>query len=283
MKAFIKLFAAFVLAVTSSLSAYAEENVIKVGGLAWEDQLAISLTSAKFLEQQGFKVKFTKFSEWGIAFGALQKGDVDILLSNVDYMTSDYWSKYKNKLEKISIASFGVRQGLVVPSYMSIDSVEQLNTIADSVDGKIIGIEAGSGLMRETSEAVKKYNLKYTIIEGSTAAMVAQLRSSMERKEPVVVTLWEPSWMMQKFDVKFLEDPKHIFAPPQAYYWIANKGFSEKNSRARESLATVYLPIKDVTQIAAEMNNGKSVEQAVDAWWNTNQATVNKWSIMSAK
>lgn len=283
MKAFIKLFAAVVLTVISSLSAYADENVIKVGSLAWEDQMAISLPTAKFLEKQGFKVEFTKFSEWGIAFGALQKGDVDILLSSVDYMTSDYWSKYKNRLEKVSIASFGVRQGLVVPSYVSIDSVDQLNTISESVGAKIIGIEPGSGLMRETSEAIKKYDLKYQIIDGSTAAMVAQLQSSMERKEPIVVTLWEPSWMMQKFDVKFLNDPKGAFAPPQAYYWIANKGFSEKHPRARESLATVYVPINDVTQITADINNGKTVNQAVDAWWDKNQTIVNKWSVMSSK
>lgn len=283
MKAFVKLFAALALTVISSLSAYAEDDVIKVGSLAWEDQMAISLPTAKFLEKQGFKVEFTKFSEWGIAFGALQKGDVDVLLSSVDYLTSDYWAKYKNRLEKVSIASFGVRQGLVVPSYMPIDSVEQLNTVSESVGGKIIGIEPGSGLMRETSEAVKKYDLKYQIIDGSTAAMVAQLQSSMERKEPIVVTLWEPSWMMQKFDVKFLKDPKAAFAPPQAYYWIANKGYSEKHPRARESLATVYVPINDVTQITADINNGKTVNQAVDSWWDKNQTIVNKWSVMSSK
>jgi glycine betaine/proline transport system substrate-binding protein len=31
---------------------------------------------------------------------------------------------------------------------------------------------------------------------------------------------------VQKYDVKFLKDPKNIFAPPQGYYWIGQKGFS---------------------------------------------------------
>lgn len=283
MKAFVKLFAAVVLTMMYAFSAQAEENVIKVGSLAWEDQMAISLPTAKFLEKQGFKVQFIKFSEWGIAFGALQKGDVDILLSSVDYLTSDYWNKYKNRLEKVSIASYGIRQGLVVPSYMNIDSIDQLNSVSDSVGAKIIGVEPGSGLMRETGEAIKKYDLKYQVVEGSTSAMVAQLQSSLERKEPIIATLWEPSWMIQKFDVKFLKDPKAAYAPSQAYYWIANKGFSEKNSHARESLATVYVPLNDVTQITADMNSGKTVEQAVDVWWNNNQALVDKWSVMSPK
>lgn len=283
MRTVVKLFTAFVLTLLSLATVRAEENVIKVGSLSWEDQMAISLPTAKFLEKQGFKVEFTKFAEWGIAFGALQKGDVDILLSSVDYMTSDYWSKYKNRLEKVSIASYGVRQGLVVPSYVPIDSVDQLNSIADKVGGKIVGIEPGSGLMREVGNAVKEYDLKYQVIDGSTAAMVAQLQASLERKEPIVTMLWEPSWMIHKFDVKFLKDPKGVFAPPQAYYWLANRGFSEKNPHARESLATVYIPLADNTAMNTEMNEGKTIEQAVDDWWNKNQALVEKWAVMSSK
>ncbi len=283
MKAIVKIFTAVALMLMSFVAARAEENVIKVGSLSWEDQMAISLPTAKFLEKQGFKVEFTKFSEWGIAFGALQKGDVDILLSSVDYMTSDYWNKFNSRLEKVSIASYGVVQGLVVPSYVPIDSVDQLNTIADQVDGKIIGIEPGSGLMREANNALTDYDLKYQIIDGSTAAMVAQLKSSLERKEPIVTMLWTPSWMVQEFDVKFLKDPKGSFAPPQAYYWIAKKGFSEKNPRARESLATIYVPLQDNIEMNAEMNKGKTIEQAVDAWWEKNQALVEKWSVMSSQ
>lgn len=283
MKSIFKLFAALVLAFTSLVSAHAQEKTIKVGSLSWEDQLAISIPTAKFLEKEGFKVEFTKFAEWGIAFGALQKGDVDILLSSVDYMTADYWTKFKNRLEKVSIPSYGVRQGLVVPSYMDIDSVDQLNTVADQVGGKIIGIEPGSGLMREVGVAVKEYGLNYQVIDGSTAAMIAQLQSSLERKEPIVTMLWEPSWMVHKFDVKFLKDPKGAFAPPQAYYWIAQKGFSEKNPRAREVISTVYVPLAENTAINADMNNGKTIEQAVDTWWENNQTLIERWSVLSAE
>jgi hypothetical protein len=48
--------------------------------------------------------------------------------------------------------------------------------------GKIIGIEPGSGLMREAHAAVDAYGLKYQIVDGSTAAMVAQLQSTRPRK-----------------------------------------------------------------------------------------------------
>lgn len=279
----MKLIAALLLVMFGATQAYAQSKVIKLGSLSWEDQLAVSLPTKRFLEKSGYTVEFKKFSEWGIAFAALNKGDVDLLLSGVNYLTADHWSKNKDRLEKVSVASHGIYQGLVVPNYVNIDSVDQLNSIADKVGGKIIGIEPGSGLMREANQSLKSYGLKYQLIDGSTAAMIAQLESSLQRKEPIVTMLWTPSWMMMKYDVKFLKDPKGVFAPPQSNYWIARKGFSEKNPGARETVASVYIPLEDIAAIDTSMKNGMNVDQAVDAWWKKNTGLIDRWSVMSAK
>lgn len=283
MRIIVKLLTAAALAFAGVVSAQAQEKVVKMGSMGWEDLLPMSLITQKFLEKEGYKVELTKFSEWGIAFAALSKGDVDILTSQINNVTADYWAKNKNRLEKVSPVSHGLYQAFVVPNYVPIDSIDQLNSIADQVGGKIVGIEPGSGLMRDAATAVKEYGLKYQIIDGSTAAMVAQLQSSIERKEPIVTMLWDPSWMIQKFPVKFLKDPKGVFAAPQTYYWIAKKGFSAQDAHLREALASVYVPIRDVSAINSEMNNGKTVEQAVDEWWQKNSALVDKWSEMGSK
>lgn len=271
------------IALFGAVSSYAQETTIKMGTMAWEDLTPISLITKKFLEQEGLTVELSDFSEWGIAYAALTKGDVDILASQINYVASDYFSKNRNRLEKISVVSHGMQQRFVVPAYMPIDSIEQLNEIADQVDHKIIGIEPGSGLMREADDALEAYDLDYAIVEGSTTAMVAQLQSSMQRNEPIVTMLWDPSWMIQKFDVKFLDDPKQAFAPPQTYYWIGRKGFSAENSHVREIVASVYVPIEDIAAINAEMNAGKSVEEAVDAWWEANADLVERWSVMASE
>jgi glycine betaine/proline transport system substrate-binding protein len=43
------------------------------------------------------------------------------------------------------------------------------------------------------------------------------------------------------------------------------------------------VPIDDVTAINAAMNDGKSVEQAVDDWWASNADRVERWSVMAAE
>ena len=57
----------------------------------------------------------------------------------------------------------------------------------------------------------------------------------------IAVTLWEPSWMAQKFDIKWLQDPKGVFPPPQSYYWIGQKGFSLLEVMVAFLLFTIFV------------------------------------------
>jgi glycine betaine/proline transport system substrate-binding protein len=281
MSVYQKIVAIFVMLFACAIARADEPKQIKLGTMGWEDLNTITLIGKRMLEKEGYKVEMTQFSEWGIAYSALIRGDIDLLVSEVNYVTVDYWKKSKERLEKVSVVSHGLSSGIVVPSYMKINSIEELNGIKDQVEGTIVGIEPGSGLMRELHEAVKQYGLDYKVIDSSTAAMTAELQSSLELKKPIVTVLWEPSWMMQKFDVKYLKDPKHVFAPPQSYYWIARKGFSAKNAHAREVLASVYVPIGDVTAMTTDIKNGATFEQAADNWWNKNTDLVSRWSELS--
>jgi len=259
------------------LPVHAEEKTITMGTLTWEDLTPITGITKKVLEDSGYTVKIIEFSEWGIAYAALAKGDIQVLASQTDYAANDYWNKNKNRLEKLSPVSFGLYQGIAVPKYVDIDSVDQLNDNAEKFGGKIIGIEPGSGLMSDATNAVSAYGIKLKLLEGSTAAMTAALKSAVDRKEWVAVTVWEPSWMAQKFDLKFLKDPKGIFPPPQGYYWIGHKDFSKEYPRAREVMASVYVPISDITAINGEVKDGKTMEQAIQGWTSGHAELLKRW------
>lgn len=277
MKKFWKALCTAAMIGVVSLTAHAEEKTITMGTLSWEDLTPISGITKKVLEDEGYTVKLVEFSEWGIAYAALSKGDIQILASQTDYAAHDYWNKNKNRLEKLSPVSFGLYQGVAVPKYVDIDSLDQLNDNADKFSGKIIGIEPGSGLMSDASKAVGEYGLKLQLLEGSTAAMTAALKSAIDRKEWVAVTIWEPSWMAQKFDLKFLKDPKNVFPPAQGYYWVGHKGFSGEFPHARELIASVYVPLNDITAINGEVKDGKTMDQAVTDWTTKNAELLKRW------
>ncbi|NBA98578.1 glycine betaine ABC transporter substrate-binding protein [Pseudomonas sp. R5(2019)] len=277
MKRIWKAVCAVALMGMAILPVQAEEKNITMGTLSWEDLTPITGITKKVLENSGYTVKVIEFSEWGIAYAALSKGDIQMLASQTDYAAQDYWNKNKNRLEKLSPVSFGLYQGIAVPKYVEVDSLDQLNANADKFNGKIIGIEPGSGLMSDATKAVSEYGIKLQLVEGSTAAMTAALKSAVDRKEPIAVAIWEPSWMAQKFDMKFLKDPKGIFPPPQGYYWIGHKDFAAQYPRAREVVASVYVPLADITAINGEVKDGKSMDQAVNDWTGRHAELLKRW------
>ncbi|MFC3629415.1 glycine betaine ABC transporter substrate-binding protein [Paracoccus angustae] len=279
MRTMLKAIMAGAVALGLTAPAMAQDDkVIQMGTMAWEDLTPITGITKKVLEDKGYTVEVTEFSEWGIAYAALAKGDVQILASQTDYVASDYWQRNKNRLEKISPVSHGLYQGIAVPKYVPIDSIEQLNENADKFGGKIVGIEPGAGLMRDTANAVSEYGLDLQLVEGSTAAMTAALKAATDRQEWIAVTIWEPSWMAQKFDIKYLADPKGVFPPPQTYYWIGQDGFSAANPEAREIIASVYVPLADITAINAAVNEGKTMDEAVADWIAAHGDLIGRWS-----
>ena len=83
--------------------------------------------------------------------------------------------------------------------------------------------------------------------------------------------------MFQKFDLKFLEDPKGVFAPPQGYYWIGQEGFSAENPEARELIASVFVPKADITAINGAVKDGKSMDEALADWTAANADLLERW------
>ncbi|MBV7379930.1 glycine betaine ABC transporter substrate-binding protein [Maritimibacter dapengensis] len=282
MRGLLKTLMASAMALGLATPLVAQDDVIKMGTLLWEDLTPITGVTKRVLEDRGYTVEVTEFSEWGIAYAALAKGDIEVLTSHVDYVAHDYWDRNKNRLEKISPVSHGLYQAIAVPRYVTIDSIEELNENADKFDGKIVGLEPGSGLMREAAEVVEEYELDLKLIEGSTAGMTAALKSAVDREEWIAVTLWEPSWMVQKYNTKFLADPKGIFAPPQTYYWIAQNGFSDTKPGAREAIASVFLPLQDITAMNAAVKDGQTMDEAVSDWLDEHADLLSRWETIKS-
>jgi glycine betaine/proline transport system substrate-binding protein len=278
MKRIWKALCAVALAASAVLPAQAQDKTITMGTLSWDDLTPITAVTKKVLEDAGYTVKVTNFAEWGIAFAALSKGDVQLLASQVNYISQDHWDKNKTRLEKVSAVSHGLYQSIAVPKYVPINSIDELNANADKFGNKIVGIEPGSGLMRDAKTAVNSYGLKLKLVEGSTAAMSAAVKSATDRKEWVAATVWEPSEFMKKYDLKFLKDPKGVFPGAQSYYWLATKGFSAKNSHARELIAGVYLPLEDNNEINLALGEGKKLDDVMKGWFAANADLMKRWS-----
>ena len=108
--------------------------------------------------------------------------------------------------------------------------------------------------------------------------MTAALKSAVDRQEPIVVTLWDPTWMFQKFDMKFLDDPKGVFPPPQCLQPDRAEGLlgGEPGGARAFSPASSSRSTRSPRSTRA-VNDGQTMDQAIQAWIDANGELLERW------
>lgn len=199
---------------------------ISIGYVNWSEGIAMSYLAKAMLEEQGYKV-ILKNADIAPIFTSVASGKVDLFLdawlpdTHVDYM-----KKYGDRLETIGIPFENARLGLAVPSYVTINTIEELNANKERFKGEIIGIDIGASLMNLTEDAVNDYDLQLKLMPSSGPTMTAFLQKSVEHNDWIVVTGWTPHWMFARYDLKFLDDDKGVYGDTEHIAAVATKGFS---------------------------------------------------------
>ncbi|HWJ80084.1 MAG TPA: glycine betaine ABC transporter substrate-binding protein [Niallia sp.] len=99
---------------------------IKIGYVAWDSEIASTNVIGKVLENLGYEVTLSQV-EAGPMWTGVADGSLDAHIAAWLPVThEDYAKKYKGKFEDLGTNLEGTKLGLVVPSYMDIDSIEDL-------------------------------------------------------------------------------------------------------------------------------------------------------------
>ena len=161
------------------------------------------------------------------------------------------------------------------------DDVENQNDLAigTQTEYKIIGIEPGAGLMKLTKTAIEDYGLNdWKLIEGSSAAMVAELKKAINNKEPIVVTGWSPHWMFSSFDLKYLDDPKGSFGGAEDINTLVRKGLEQDAPGAYKILDQFAWEMSDMEAVMVDVADGMNVAEAAGKWIDANPDKVAQWT-----
>jgi glycine betaine/proline transport system substrate-binding protein len=225
-----------------------------------------------------YEVELTSVSAAAM-YAALADGDQDALTTAWLPVThGHYVEKYKDDIVDLGPSMEGAKIGLVVPKYVTIDSIAELNDSAKKFDGEIIGIDPGAGVMSKAEIAVDEYNLdKLNLKDSSGPIMTAMLKSRYEDKKWVVVTGWVPHWKFAKFDLKFLEDPKKVFGESETINTFVRKGLKEDMPEVYKILDNFQWGPSEIGAVMAmNMENGEA-EKNAEIWVEENADLVSKW------
>lgn len=223
-----KILIALICLMFLAAPAMAGKGKVRIAYVEWDCATASTMTAKAALEQMGYEVEVLPVAAAAM-WQALGTGDVDAMVTAWLPVThADYYDKVKDNVEKVSVVSGGAKLGWAVPTYVTINSIDELNANADKFAGRIIGIDPGAGLMKLSEQAIADYKLdKLELMEGSGATMTAALADAVKNEAWVIVTAWSPHWMFGKWDLKYLEDPKGILGGEEQIEAIVRKGLDK--------------------------------------------------------
>lgn len=250
-------------------------QAISIGLIPWEEDIAVTNLWKVVLEEKGYDVTVENVDVAPLYQG-LAQGDIDLFLDTwLPDTHGDYWEQYGDQLEDVGIWYDNATLELTVPAYMEdVNSIEDLKGMEDEFDGKIIGIESGSGLVRTTKEeAMPAYGLDgYTLVESSTAAMLAELDSAIAAEKPIVVTLWRPHIAYADYDLKDLEDPEGAMGAGEQIHMVARDGFAEEFSELNGWLQNFKLTDEQLADLEDLVINkhADDEEAGARAWLQAN-------------
>ncbi|MDT7844036.1 ABC transporter permease/substrate binding protein [Streptomyces justiciae] len=269
--------------VAKSAAAPAEaKNPIDVAWFPWDEDIAVTHLWKNVLERRGYKLNL-KQMDVGPVYTGLASGDLDLNFDAwLPYAQANYWEKSKDSLADLGTWYQPTSLEVAVPSYVKgIKSYEDLKGKADLFDGKIIGIEPGTGEMNLLKNKVLPgYGLdkEYDVVDGSTPAMLTELKRAYAEKKPVAVVLWSPHWAYSQYDLTKLKDDKKLFGEGNTIRTIANEKFPGQYPQLTKWIKGFHMSEGELGTLEAEINaHGQGHEdEAVDAWLKKHPGVVDR-------
>ncbi|KGE20856.1 glycine betaine ABC transporter substrate-binding protein [Paenibacillus wynnii] len=277
----IMLLLLMVVAVLAGCSSAEKKDKVKLAYVAWDSEIASTNVVKEVLESKlGLEVEMLQVDA-GPMWAGIADGSADAMVAAwLPGTHASYIEKYGKDIEDLGANLEGTKIGLAVPTYMDINSIEDLSndTTGATLDHKIIGIEPGAGIMMASEKALAEYGLSdYTLVESSSAAMAQELKKAYDNNESIVVTGWTPHWMFANMDLKYLEDPKGVYGGDEQIHTMVRKGLNKDMPKMYKFMDQFQWTPEDMATVMVAIQGGQSPEEAAKVWVDGNPDKVNEW------
>jgi glycine betaine/proline transport system substrate-binding protein len=170
------------------------------------------------------------------------------------------------------------KQGMAVPAYMDVRNIEELN----GTDAELIlGIEPSSVMMQEVGEEViPAYGLEQELVAAPTAGMLSEVERLYAFREDFIFLAWSPHWMNQRFDIRYLEDPKDAMGPtndPAKCSTIVRGDLREEDPVAYAFMDALELTEEQINDLESVINAEDDPLAGARRWASENREVVRPW------
>ncbi|MEU9391332.1 ABC transporter permease/substrate binding protein [Streptomyces sp. NPDC048324] len=257
-------------------------RAVNVAWFPWDEDIAVTYLWKNVLQRRGYQLNL-KQMDVGPVYTGLASGDLDVNFDAwLPYAQKNYWDKSKDSLTDLGTWYRPTSLEVAVPSYVKgVKTYEDLKGKADLFGGKIIGIEPGTGEMNLLkTKVLPGYGLdkEYKVVDGSTPAMLAELKRAYARKQPVAVVLWSPHWAYSRYDLTKLQDGRKLFGEGNTIRTVANETFPGRYPQLTKWIKGFHMSEAELGSLESEINRrGQGhEEEAVAAWLKEHPGMVDR-------
>ena len=241
----------------------------------WAESIALTGLSQVLLEEYlGYEV-ITRLTGIDTVFADIAAGRADLFPDVwMPHTHAGFLETYAGQYEDLGPNYLKARTGLVVPQYMAVESIPGL---ADYYTGPIAGIDTSAGIMQNTLIALAVYELDNELLVMSDPQMAEMLGNAVRRRNPIVVTGWEPHWIFHRYDLKYLDDPLGVYLEQEQIHTIGRIGLSDQHPRVAELFGRMVLNERHINGLMDEIERERLLLEGVREWIRKNEFVVNRW------
>jgi glycine betaine/proline transport system substrate-binding protein len=273
---------------TSLLADDASCKNVRIGAVGWTDVVATTAVASELLQGLGYETKQTQASQQ-IIFAGIQKGQIDAFLG--------YWKPIMDDNIKPFLDAGAVKVAaepslddavavLAVPSYTADKGLKTLADIAkfkDELDGKIYGIEAGSGANTAIQKMIdsNQFGLGgFKLVESSEAGMLAAVGRAARNEKPVVFFGWRPHPMNLSMQITYLTGTEDVFGPNDGAATVSTvtaPDYAERCPNANRLLTSLRFTSAQEAELMQPIMDRKQPAQVARDWIKANPQVVEAW------
>ncbi len=255
-------------------------KTLDIADIGWTENTAIAhLTKVLLEEELGYEEVTINTTDLNSVYDGVAQGDLDAFQDVWLPNQQDLLSSVEDDVEHLTFSYQGqTEQGIAVPSYMDATTLEQLN---ESKVDMIFGIEPGSVVMdRIYEEVIPTYGLTQKLVQSSTDGMLYQADIHYNHQEEFALVAWSPHWMNQKFDLRYLEDPKDAFGElnePATISTIVNENLHENDPEAYAFMDALMLDEEHINDLEITINEAGDPPEGAKQWAQDNPEVWQPW------
>jgi len=297
--------AAAMMAVGATTFAAAADGPIKIAVNEWTGQHLSANIAGSVLEKMGFDVEYVTAGAVP-QFAAIAEGSLHL---NPEIWTNNVGDIYPKAVEAGDIVVAGElglspSEGWFYPPYMeekcpglpaydALYDCAQAFAAADTFPkGRLITYPADWGTRSKDLVSTLKMPFQ-AVAGGSEGAMIAEMKSAVAAKQPMLMMFWEPHWVHAEIDLNLVKWDRASadcesgpaqkrgdacgFAQAKINK-IVSKGFKNDFPEAYKAVASIQISNEVQNALIQKVDqDGMSVKDAVAEWMGANESAVNGW------